>query len=322
PSDPSPLTTEKVSRICLVDLAGSERADATGATGVRLKEGANINKSLTTLGKVISALAEASEAGGGGVNGSGSSDALNNKNTKKDRRTSARKSMLGPGTGASPRDLTSSPSTASPFVPYRDSVLTWLLKDNLGGNAKTVMLAAISPADLNYDETLSTLRYASQAKKIVNKAVVNEDANVKLMRELQDEVRALRARLAAYEAGGRGTPLLGNLMGLDEGRPQSPNTMQIVPPQPNTPLPPQSGLVEAGKGTGSTTEEKDTLSDLPPLPSSRKDPSSADQTPSTPTEGGAGAGAGGKNQLSELKDQLRASEKLIVELTESFEEKM
>lgn len=107
---------EKVSRISLVDLAGSERAVATGATGARLKEGANINRSLTTLGKVIAALAQASSA---------------------------------PAKGKKAKD---------DFVPYRDSVLTWLLKDSLGGNSKTAMIAAISPAD--YEETLSTLRYA------------------------------------------------------------------------------------------------------------------------------------------------------------------
>ncbi|QRV87289.1 kinesin motor domain protein [Ceratobasidium sp. AG-Ba] len=146
------LDTEKVSRISLVDLAGSERANSTGATGQRLKEGANINKSLTTLGKVISSLALASSAEPG----------------KK-------------GKGAE-------------FVPYRDSVLTWLLKDSLGGNSKTAMIAAISPAD--YDETLSTLRYADQAKKIKNKAVINEDPNAKMVRELREELELLRARVA------------------------------------------------------------------------------------------------------------------------------
>ncbi|NXP59207.1 KIF1C protein, partial [Chloropsis cyanopogon] len=115
----SDLTTEKVSRISLVDLAGSERADASGAKGIRLKEGANINKSLTTLGKVISALAEATS-----------------KKKKPD------------------------------FIPYRDSVLTWLLKENLGGNSRTAMIAALSPADSNYEETLSTLRYADRTKQI------------------------------------------------------------------------------------------------------------------------------------------------------------
>ncbi|KAF9032663.1 kinesin-domain-containing protein [Hymenopellis radicata] len=148
------LDTEKVSRISLVDLAGSERANSTGATGQRLKEGANINKSLTTLGKVISALALASGA-----------------ETKKGKK-----------------------GKADEFVPYRDSVLTWLLKDSLGGNSKTAMIAAIAPAD--YEETLSTLRYADQAKKIRNKAVVNEDPNAKLVRELKEELEMLRARVS------------------------------------------------------------------------------------------------------------------------------
>ncbi|KAG6873983.1 hypothetical protein C0995_007939 [Termitomyces sp. Mi166 len=149
------MDTEKVSRINLVDLAGSERANSTGATGQRLKEGANINKSLTTLGKVISALAMASQADHG-------------KKGKKGK--------------------------AEEFIPYRDSVLTWLLKDSLGGNSKTAMIAAISPAD--YEETLSTLRYADQAKKIKNKAVVNEDPNAKLVRELKEELEMLRARVS------------------------------------------------------------------------------------------------------------------------------
>ncbi|GLB33311.1 putative TRAFAC class myosin-kinesin ATPase superfamily protein [Lyophyllum shimeji] len=149
------MDTEKVSRISLVDLAGSERANSTGATGQRLKEGANINKSLTTLGKVISALAVASSADHG-------------KKGKK--------------------------AKADEFIPYRDSVLTWLLKDSLGGNSKTAMIAAISPAD--YEETLSTLRYADQAKKIKNKAVVNEDPNAKLVRELKEELEMLRARVS------------------------------------------------------------------------------------------------------------------------------
>ncbi|XP_050549699.1 kinesin-like protein unc-104 isoform X10 [Spodoptera frugiperda] len=147
------LMSEKVSKISLVDLAGSERADSTGAKGTRLKEGANINKSLTTLGKVISALAEI---------------ASKSKKSKK-----------------------------ADFIPYRDSVLTWLLRENLGGNSKTAMIAAISPADINFDETLSTLRYADRAKQIVCKAVVNEDANAKLIRELKEEILKLRELLKA-----------------------------------------------------------------------------------------------------------------------------
>ncbi|XP_075425643.1 kinesin-like protein KIF1A isoform X5 [Ascaphus truei] len=147
-------STEKVSKISLVDLAGSERADSTGAKGTRLKEGANINKSLTTLGKVISALAEM--------------DSGTNKNKKKKK---------------------------TEFIPYRDSVLTWLLRENLGGNSRTAMVAALSPADINYDETLSTLRYADRAKQIRCNAVINEDPNNRLVRELKDEVARLRELL-------------------------------------------------------------------------------------------------------------------------------
>uniref|UniRef100_A0A4W5R877 Kinesin family member 13B n=1 Tax=Hucho hucho TaxID=62062 RepID=A0A4W5R877_9TELE len=148
---------EKVSKLSLVDLAGSERAAKTGATGERMKEGSNINKSLTTLGLVISALAE---------QGCG-------KNKTK-------------------------------FVPYRDSVLTWLLKDSLGGNSRTAMVATVSPAADNYDETLSTLRYADRAKSIVNHAVVNEDPNARIIRELREEVEKLRDQLTQAEVSGGG----------------------------------------------------------------------------------------------------------------------
>uniref|UniRef100_A0A8C3AIJ4 Kinesin family member 13B n=1 Tax=Cyclopterus lumpus TaxID=8103 RepID=A0A8C3AIJ4_CYCLU len=144
---------EKVSRLSLVDLAGSERAAKTGAAGERLKEGSNINKSLTTLGLVISALAEQGTA----------------KNKNK-------------------------------FVPYRDSVLTWLLKDCLGGNSRTAMVATVSPSADNYEETLSTLRYADRAKSIVNHAVVNEDPNARIIRELREEVEKLRVQLTQAES--------------------------------------------------------------------------------------------------------------------------
>jgi kinesin family protein 1 len=163
------LNTERVSKISLVDLAGSERANSTGAQGTRLKEGANINKSLTTLGKVISALAEQTAA----TSSSLSTSMTNLKMKSASSSTSHLKKKVE-------------------FIPYRDSVLTWLLKENLGGNSKTAMLAAISPADINYDETLSTLRYADRAKQIVCKAVVNEDANGKLIRELKEEIFRLR----------------------------------------------------------------------------------------------------------------------------------
>ena len=164
---------QKVSKMSLVDLAGSERVSKTGAVGDRLKEGSNINKSLTTLGLVISKLADQAT--------------LKNKDK---------------------------------FVPYRDSVLTWLLKvkkkkrrnplnfsdpscfhsllsiqDNLGGNSRTVMVATISPASDNYEETLSTLRYADRAKRIVCHAVVNEDPNGRIIRELREELEFLKEQL-------------------------------------------------------------------------------------------------------------------------------
>ncbi|KAM0251067.1 hypothetical protein ACHAP5_001948 [Fusarium lateritium] len=143
-------TTERSSRIRLVDLAGSERAKATEATGARLREGSNINKSLTTLGRVIAALADSKSSRGG-----------------------------------KRRDV----------VPYRDSILTWLLKDSLGGNSKTAMIACIAPSD--YEETLSTLRYADQAKRIRTRAVVNQDHISTAERDAQiaamaEEIRVLQ----------------------------------------------------------------------------------------------------------------------------------
>ena len=154
-------TTERLARIRLVDLAGSERAKATEATGQRLREGGNINKSLTTLGRVIAALADPRHA------------RMHNGNRKT-------------------RDI----------VPYRDSILTWLLKDSLGGNSKTAMIACIAPSD--YDETLSTLRYADQAKNIRTKAVVNQDhvssaEKDAQINEMQETIRTLRWTLSQQQ---------------------------------------------------------------------------------------------------------------------------
>ncbi|XP_029676340.1 kinesin-like protein unc-104 isoform X8 [Formica exsecta] len=222
------LMTEKVSKISLVDLAGSERADSTGAKGTRLKEGANINKSLTTLGKVISALAEIAA-------------------TKKKKKAD--------------------------FIPYRDSVLTWLLRENLGGNSKTAMIAAISPADINYDETLSTLRYADRAKQIVCKAVVNEDANARLIRELKEEIQKLRELLKQegidVQEGPDGKVTYEKKESRDE-------------------------IIRTNKRN--EEDNKETRSRIP------------SHTTSTIAE--------------EAVDQLQASEKLIAELNETWEEKL
>ncbi|KAK2579260.1 hypothetical protein KPH14_008221 [Odynerus spinipes] len=220
------LATEKVSKISLVDLAGSERADSTGAKGTRLKEGANINKSLTTLGKVISALAEIA--------------------TKKKKKAD--------------------------FIPYRDSVLTWLLRENLGGNSKTAMIAAVSPADINYDETLSTLRYADRAKQIVCKAIVNEDANAKLIRELKEEIQKLRELLK------------------------------------------QEGIDVQEGPDGKVTYEKKEPRDEIIRTNKREDDykESRSRIPSHTTS----------TIAEEAVDQLQASEKLIAELNETWEEKL
>ncbi|KAI8362717.1 hypothetical protein EDC96DRAFT_553728 [Choanephora cucurbitarum] len=242
--------TDKVARISLVDLAGSERANSTGATGARLKEGANINKSLTTLGKVIAGLAEQS-----------SIDA-SKKTSKK------------------PKDA---------FIPFRDSVLTWLLKDSLGGNSKTCMIAAISPAD--YDETLSTLRYADQAKKIKTKAVINEDPNAKAMRELKDEVEALRQALMVY----------------------APEEVEKIQEKahPTTKKKPASATPSSTPSINKPT--KPNLS-----PASAASPTSSKSTVVFTDA------SGNTTQLTkeEMVDQLQMTEKLLSDLNKTWEEKL
>ena len=146
---------EIASDMNLVDLAGSERAESTGATGDRLKEGAAINKSLSSLGNVISALAEQAN------------------NPKK-----------------------------KVFIPYRDSKLTQILQSALGGNSKTIMVAALSPADINFEETLSTLRYADRAKQIKVVVEVQENPTDKLIRQLKEENEKLKKMMEAM--GGEG----------------------------------------------------------------------------------------------------------------------
>lgn len=105
-------------RLSMIDLAGSERAAYTNNKGMRMIEGANINKSLLALGNCITALADSKT-----------------KNKKI-------------------------------YVPYRDSKLTRLLKDSLGGNCRTIMIANISPSVTSYEDTLNTLKYAHRAKSI------------------------------------------------------------------------------------------------------------------------------------------------------------
>lgn len=138
-------------KLNLVDLAGSERQKGTGATGQTLKEGANINKSLSALGNVINALVECA-------------------NGKK------------------------------VFIPYRNSKLTRVLQESLGGNSLCTMLATLSPAACNYEETMSTLRYANRAKAIKVSATKNEEASQ--ISRLKAEVEELKKKLENAGSGG------------------------------------------------------------------------------------------------------------------------
>lgn len=124
------MPSETVSKIHLVDLAGSERADTTGATGVRLKEGGNINKSLVTLGNVISSLGQKQD-----------DDLISVFDPRALCLTEGYVSCFCPA-DMSLDGVTTNQKKKSVFVPYRDSVLTWLLKDSLGGNSKTIMIAS------------------------------------------------------------------------------------------------------------------------------------------------------------------------------------
>uniref|UniRef100_A0A8C0B914 Kinesin-like protein n=1 Tax=Buteo japonicus TaxID=224669 RepID=A0A8C0B914_9AVES len=174
------LPSEIASKINLVDLAGSERADPSYCKD-RITEGANINKSLVTLGIVISTLAQNSQM-------FSSCQSINTITSE------------GESSHADSPSTGSISGTRRPaYIPYRDSILTWLLKDSLGGNSKTIMIATISPASSSYNETMSTLRYASNAKNIINKPRVNEDANVKLIRELREEIDRLKTMLMSFE---------------------------------------------------------------------------------------------------------------------------
>ncbi|XP_050672881.1 kinesin-like protein Klp68D isoform X2 [Leptidea sinapis] len=137
----------RVGKLNLVDLAGSERQRKTNASADRLREASRINQALSSLGNVISALAE-----------------------------------------------------NSPHVPYRDSKLTRILQDSLGGNSKTIMIANIGPAAYNYDETVTTLRYAHRAKAIKNKPVRNEDPKDAKLREFQAEIERLRSLIEQRKA--------------------------------------------------------------------------------------------------------------------------
>lgn len=155
-----------------VDLAGSERLKRTGAVGARMREGISINCGLLALANVISALTEGSgnsgDTSGGSNNGSGS----------------------GSGSGKD-----KSAQRQRVHVPFRDSKITRLLQDSLGGNSNTLMIACVSPANTNGDETTSTLRYAARARNIKNQARVNRDPNQEKMLKMRMRIRELETQL-------------------------------------------------------------------------------------------------------------------------------
>lgn len=153
------------SKVNIIDLAGNERTHVVNAVGnektngvnspgIRMKESVLINKSLLTLGKVITQLAEYDF-----VKGSSNS-----------------------------------------YIPYRESALTWLLKESLGGNSKTTMIATVSPANIHQEETLTTLRYAATARRVVNIIKINEDPKIRRIRELEHEVEVLKQRIGIMES--------------------------------------------------------------------------------------------------------------------------
>ncbi|KAL3621187.1 hypothetical protein CASFOL_036099 [Castilleja foliolosa] len=143
------VTNFRFARLNLVDLAGSERQKTSGAEGERLKEAANINKSLSTLGHVIMVLV----------------DVANGK---------------------------------SRHIPYRDSRLTFLLQDSLGGNSKTMIIANVSPSICSAAETLNTLKFAQRAKLIQNNAIINEDSSGDVV-ALKHQILLLKEELSALK---------------------------------------------------------------------------------------------------------------------------
>ena len=179
----------RVSQICLVDLAGSERRDKSGIVDpVRAREGSQINLSLVHLGKVLNSLANQSMAGGGGGKENSSSSSSS---------SSSSLSRLSPS--RTPSKVKA--AERGEFVNYRESKLTMLLRESLGGNAKTIMLATVAPSHAQMNETVNTLGYANNAKNIFTRPHVNEDPRDRVIRQLLKEMNALRTQLAAKKEG-------------------------------------------------------------------------------------------------------------------------
>ncbi|KAI8839646.1 P-loop containing nucleoside triphosphate hydrolase protein [Chytriomyces cf. hyalinus JEL632] len=237
------------SKIHLIDLAGSERADSTGATGARLREGAQINQSLSALGNVISAL--------------------------------------------------TSPAHGAAHVPYRDSKLTYLLSDSLGGNALTLMITCCSPTARNYQESVSTLRFAERVKRVQNKATVNMDKNLIRIAELEAEILRLTQLLALCTCHGVGaiiTRVKGN--GEDVTDDDLPLPEDVI----------QKECPECTRRKRELTELATTAIIQPTLNATSPTANSSSRTGSTKPNGPSGAVGKENGKTSATKDPQKASD--------------
>jgi len=207
-------------KLQLVDLAGSERADRTGAQGAALAEGAAINRSLSALANVVSALAgggggmgEERGAGGAALPAAAAAAASEAAGAGKPAAAAAAalSAAASSAAAAAAPPAAPAPAAAAQHVPYRDSKLTRLLQDSLGGCARTVLVVCCSPAQRDAAETLSSLRFASRARGVKcsvgavgapgGSAAAAEAAAALALAAARAEATALRARLSRAEKG-------------------------------------------------------------------------------------------------------------------------
>ncbi|MQL87255.1 hypothetical protein Taro_019809 [Colocasia esculenta] len=175
----------------LVDLAGSERAKRTGADGLRLKEGIHINKGLLALGNVISALGDEKKRKEGGH--------VPYRDSKLTRLLQV-SAVLG-FVSIMVCNLARSRENIG-LGPFPRNEKAEMSQDSLGGNSKTVMIACVSPADTNAEETINTLKYANRARNIQNKAVVNHDPMTAQMQRMRSQLEQLQSELLYFRNGG------------------------------------------------------------------------------------------------------------------------
>ena len=270
---------ELKSKVTLCDLAGSERQSRAGTTGVRLKQGVQINQSLSALGRCITALAAAAQHEAEQEEPAAAAGSRKAASRHKLARTSSMTNQLPGSPAPSSPSSSSSSSSARTFCPFRESKLTFLLKDSLSGNAKTLMLAAISPASDSYSETMSTLRYADQAKSIRTCAVVNETPTQKLIKNLTLEIERLKA----------------------EAKKQAAAWKSFLPIQQQQQQQQQHGGSDGGADASAAAAA---AASTPPLHAGGKR--------------GGGHAPGHRRQRSHVEDDLDASEAQLAELTSSL----